>query len=770
MHNETHAGAEPEAHTSENLVRKDADLGAASPCPKTVINQNPVKKQTRQWAAWTRQEEENFFNALRLVGKDFDKITCRVQTKNKDQVRHYYYRLIRRMNKLLGPGFCLDAKNSKDTIAAMLRWWSLLEKYSCTASKLHLKPRRFKIFVEALEHQLLKDRKKNRRRRPHGESCHVTPSTPVSLLSKAPGNDARLMKVLIVDGHNVQKVGSAKALKRNVSTTSTCNRSDSMRNARQRRRTGNMSPAPDIMDEKAASYGVSLVAYAAEHLEQRTSSIKSGCWHDENQSVNDEELQTLSPSKNFLLSPTSQSACLQNNPEINGQLPVKLKLQLFPVDEETRLALEKDEHNPHLELTLSARKKICSVLEHLNRKWGSSSITSSGEVMIFPYSRQEALSSSKRWTLKDTFSTAADVYAAIGFPTVFRLRYGWFPNLEEKAVSSPASMPQSVSSIDHLKSKSSREGHREATLSDGPHEARDFNQLTDLNKSQPASVAEGAISTSSPKHKLSRAYPVDQECNMSVSAGCATRSMCLKEEGSGVMKSQWEDAEIVRTGNGIILSAGEWADSLTNISVGDLLSEASRAADATYTDPPAPSFQSIPFTCDSFDAAIAAHISSSSKELQNHVSIWDSEETRDAFSFQKLSPLNREACSPPPDACTSHNISHDYPAGRIGLVEDLGGITEDPSGEKNPLCGSIASGQDHKDSGRVQSSTDMYWPDSLGPLDLDVCSRYQGTELILGDSLSGLNRLIASSLDAFQSCSFFSSDKRECVASETVGD
>lgn len=68
-----------------------------------------VKKQPRQWAAWTRQEEESFFNALRLVGKvfsqvctlfigffstfylpnflqDFDKITRRVQTKNKDQV------------------------------------------------------------------------------------------------------------------------------------------------------------------------------------------------------------------------------------------------------------------------------------------------------------------------------------------------------------------------------------------------------------------------------------------------------------------------------------------------------------------------------------------------------------------------------------------------------------------------------------------------------------------------------------------------------------
>lgn len=81
--------------------------------------------------------------------QNFEKITCRVQSKNKDQVsyicayfcfhalhtinkfqlilvmnqvRHYYYRLVRRMNKLLGPDLSLDAKNSKDTNAAMLRW------------------------------------------------------------------------------------------------------------------------------------------------------------------------------------------------------------------------------------------------------------------------------------------------------------------------------------------------------------------------------------------------------------------------------------------------------------------------------------------------------------------------------------------------------------------------------------------------------------------------------------------------------------------------
>lgn len=55
-------------------------------------------------------------------------------------------------------------------------------------------------------------------------------------------------------------------------------------------------------------------------------------------------------------------------------------------------------------------------------------------------------------------------------------------------------------------------------------------------------------------------------------------------------------------------------------------------------------------------------------------------------------------------------------------------------------------------------------PESLGPLDLDIpSSRYHSEEFLLSDSLSGLNRLIASSLDAFQSCSFFGLDKKDSI-------
>lgn len=98
--------------------------------------------------------------------------------------------------------------------------------------------------------------------------------------------------------------------------------------------------------------------------------------------------------------------------------------------------------------------------------------------------------------------------------------------------------------------------------------------------------------------------------------------------------------------NGTALSAGEWADSLTNVSVGDLLAEVPQDMDVDYLTPPVMGntqcFQQTPFSCDSFDAAIAAHISRQQDKLgiqqcmPSHTSsIWDAEETCDAFSFQK---------------------------------------------------------------------------------------------------------------------------------------
>ncbi|CAH1441140.1 unnamed protein product [Lactuca virosa] len=81
---------------------------------------------------------------------------------------------------------------------------------------------------------------------------------------------------------------------------------------------------------------------------------------------------------------------------------MKLKVQLFPVDETTRRALEMDNHNSHLELTLTA----------------------SGELKLVPYDAQTSnLSNSQKWNQDSVL---------IGSPPIFRLRYGWFGKGEER--------------------------------------------------------------------------------------------------------------------------------------------------------------------------------------------------------------------------------------------------------------------------------------------------------------------------------------------------
>lgn len=81
-----------------------------------------------------------------------------------------------------------------------------------------------------------------------------------------------------------------------------------------------------------------------------------------------------------------------------------------------------DGHNPHLELTLRGQKKISSVLKHLEKKWGSSSIAK-GVPMLFPYNIMENVSNCIRWTINDSHTTTAAVYAAVGSPAIFRLKY-----------------------------------------------------------------------------------------------------------------------------------------------------------------------------------------------------------------------------------------------------------------------------------------------------------------------------------------------------------
>ncbi|KAF8404460.1 hypothetical protein HHK36_009345 [Tetracentron sinense] len=432
-------------------------------------------------------------------------------------------------------------------------------------------------------------------------------------------------------------------------------------------------------------------------------------------------VKEIGPPETTLCEPT-----FEVQPGQTLQTLAKIKLQLFPIDEGTRMGLEKDGHNPHLELTLQAQKKISSVLKHLNKKWGGSSIAV-GELMLFPFNIQiENLAAYRRWTLKDSGASALDVYAAIESPTIFRLRYGWFSNLEPKTFRIP---PTSSRFEVCSQSKNMKKGISEnVEIMNG--EKQQFEVTT--QDYRPINISDA------PNVMVGGPLPSDM----------AT-----------------EPVDNLRVYNGPTLSSSAWADSLTNISIGGLLSEASLQGKPNRCYPMPigsdPCLQQIPFSSDSFDAAIATHIYGHpqcprSSSHGSHTSILDAEETCHAFSFQKFFSSGKEVLASSrsaPGACGQDASSRPFKFPSVAEVSTQAELMQDHARQESKADLPPQS-QVHNDESSL-GLADINWSDSLGSLDLGLSS--SSRQLISGNSIS-LGGLLSGSLDAFQSCSFFVRD------------
>ncbi|CAK7337817.1 unnamed protein product [Dovyalis caffra] len=314
------------------------------------------------------------------------------------------------------------------------------------------------------------------------------------------------------------------------------------------------------------------------------------------------------------------------------QMPVKIKLQLFPIDERTRVGLEKDGYHPYLELTLSARKKISSVLKHLNEKWGGSGIAR-GELVLHPYNVSEGLAN-KKWMLNDVNISAGEVYTAIGNPSVFRLSYGWFLNSGTKSVGVP--------SLSTTHDAGLRPQVMEKVCSiDAESTHGEVEQIEETRKEFKPSTSTGAMGVVLPDKNSSNGLigPVD----LSV-----LRFVEITEkvsDGQNYLIKGNETKTDVGTGQPSTL----WDDGLTNISIGSLLSEASLQGMLNTCDPKSngsnPGLQPTQLISDSLDAFIAAQVNpcqGPGLPQCSSSSILDAEDTCHAFAIKKLSALGKD--------------------------------------------------------------------------------------------------------------------------------
>lgn len=408
----------------------------------------------------------------------------------------------------------------------------------------------------------------------------------------------------------------------------------------------------------------------------------------------------------------------------------KIKLQLFPLDEEIRRGLEQDGHNPFLELILRPRKKIPSIINHLCKKWGSSSIAK-GELMLFPFNIVVHNSTtSRRWTSSDVGICAGDVHAFIGSPDIFRLRYGWFSGHLNGLSSSPSLGCTEPSCLGRI-SPSNTENP--ASLTQMEVKSEDSmpciaNEVTNV-------AVEQTVFAESHLVVHNRAEVENGSLNPS-------RTSKLETEGTVDEKPLAEQFkyEDPRMQDDVSLTPLLWSD-LSNISIGGLLSEASlqgrfsnqdsKLGGGRLTSQPA---AVVSDSLDAFINQITCPQATSTLTPDMPSSILDAEDTCHSFAVLKpslssgkgfltlgrraFSELSNQSGAPRPFKC---------PKSEDDALEGATVKSADGEQKTDPLpCSGVFSNENSLGLSSIR------WNDSLGPLDRPLTSR----QIINDDSIS----------------------------------
>eukprot|EP01102_Stenamoeba_stenopodia_P003231 TRINITY_DN1316_c0_g1_i1.p1 TRINITY_DN1316_c0_g1~~TRINITY_DN1316_c0_g1_i1.p1 ORF type:complete len:518 (+),score=103.51 TRINITY_DN1316_c0_g1_i1:150-1703(+) len=106
-------------------------MSSSSEKSKTSKSSDSSKSQKRGWEPWSGKEIQVFFESLERFGRDFEQIQQSVGTKHYQQVRHFYYRLLKKINKIVEPsGLAIDKKNPTEISQALHCYWEVKKKMS----------------------------------------------------------------------------------------------------------------------------------------------------------------------------------------------------------------------------------------------------------------------------------------------------------------------------------------------------------------------------------------------------------------------------------------------------------------------------------------------------------------------------------------------------------------------------------------------------------------------------------------------------------------
>ncbi|KAG9151736.1 hypothetical protein Leryth_002023 [Lithospermum erythrorhizon] len=395
----------------------------------------------------------------------------------------------------------------------------------------------------------------------------------------------------------------------------------------------------------------------------------------------------------------------------------KIKMLLFPLTESMRLGLEEDGYNPFLELTLSPKKKISSVMKHLKTKWGRSRVAI-GEIMLFPFNTlPKNLPSSLRWTQNDINITAREVHVAAGSPPCFRLSYGWIsaeqlnisevPHLSrsfEASVTPDSNREESSIYLEGKQDQPDRLGilqeelRKTIDVNKAAHPGADdqfhpdvafdnlgnginiddspaktlvlWDDLTNLSigglLSEVSMQAKIKHSNKDPESKSRLQFEAISQCKNrnpiqflekdADDGGPKSTQLMSAINVGGLVNKLPEKANMDK---GALHSEFSWDDSITNLSIGGLLSEVSlhgkiSCSPTKLRDSKVCTQETVPFN--SFNCVLPESSPQPSPLLlpESHTSIFDAEETCNAFAFKNFAS-SRNASTSGGVSCASHS-------------------------------------------------------------------------------------------------------------------
>ena len=104
-----------------------------------IEEEQNLKSKRRTWERWSKEDTYIFFEGLNEYGKDFDKLQAHFKSKyrskknfpesyikNKDQIRHFYYRTWHKISPLID--FNKDLKNNTKELSGLINYGELWKK------------------------------------------------------------------------------------------------------------------------------------------------------------------------------------------------------------------------------------------------------------------------------------------------------------------------------------------------------------------------------------------------------------------------------------------------------------------------------------------------------------------------------------------------------------------------------------------------------------------------------------------------------------------